>query len=135
MRNPVFDIMKGFGILLVIAGHWGGVNKYLFNFIFSFHMPLFFILAGYFYKPKDTSDSLSKDFKRLIIPYLFTCSLILFYKLALFIHNHDKTPLLRSLAASFWKWLKQPFLSLFCRYTFHWGYLVFACSILVQKHL
>lgn len=24
MRNPVFDIMKGFGILLVIAGHWGG---------------------------------------------------------------------------------------------------------------
>lgn len=102
MRNPVFDIMKGFGILLVIAGHWGGVNKYLFNFIFSFHMPLFFILAGYFYKPKDTSDSLFKDFKRLIIPYLFTCSLILLYQLALFIHNHDQTPLLRSLVASFW---------------------------------
>lgn len=65
-------------------------------------MPLFFILAGYFFRPKDTSDSLSKDFKRLIIPYLFTCSLILLYQLALFIHNHDKTPLLRSLAASFW---------------------------------
>ena len=29
MRNPVFDIMKGFGILLVILGHWGGINKYL----------------------------------------------------------------------------------------------------------
>lgn len=102
MRNPVFDIMKGFGILLVILGHWGGINKYLYNFIFSFHMPLFFILAGFFYKPKDTKNSLSKDFKRLVIPYIFTCSLILLYQLALFFHNQNHAPLQHYLVASFW---------------------------------
>lgn len=102
MRNPVFDIMKGFGILFVIAGHLPGINKYLHQFIFSFHMPLFFILAGYFYKPKNTLDSLSKDFKRLIIPYIFTCSLLLLYNLAIFFLNQDYVPLLNSLVASFW---------------------------------
>ena len=94
--------MKGFGILFVITGHWMGLNKYLYNLIFSFHMPLFFILAGYFYKQQKPKKILSKDFKRLVIPYFFTCSLILFYQLALFIHNLDQTPLLRSLVASFW---------------------------------
>ena len=102
MRNPIFDIMKGFGILLVIAGHLGGINKYLHSFIFSFHMPLFFILAGYFFKPKDFSTSLSKDFKRLIYPYLFTCSLIIIYQLTLFIYNRDYNPLFRSLIATLW---------------------------------
>lgn len=102
MRNPVFDIMKGFGILLVIAGHLWGINKYLHSFIFSFHMPLFFILGGYFFKPKDFSTSLSKDFKRLIQPYLFTCALIILYQLALFIYNKDYYPLFRSLIASLW---------------------------------
>lgn len=105
MRNPIFDVMKGFGILLVIAGHLGGlggINKIFYHFIFSFHMPLFFILAGYFFKPKHFYTSLSKDFKRLIYPYLFTCSLIILYKLALFIYNNNSGPLIRSLIASLW---------------------------------
>lgn len=102
MRNPIFDIMKGFGILLVIAGHLSGINKYLHSFIFSFHMPLFFILAGYFFKPIDISTSFSKDFKRLIHPYLFTCALIILYQLALFVYNKDYNPLFRSLIATLW---------------------------------
>ncbi len=102
MRNSEFDIMKGIGILLVVVGHLGGINKFLYNFVFSFHMPLFFILAGYFYKPKDTLDSMLKDFRRLIIPYLFTCSLIILYQLALFIHNQDHVSLLQSFIATFW---------------------------------
>lgn len=48
-RNRTFDIMKGIGILSVILGHMD-VAPFWRTFIFSFHMPLFFILAGYFYR-------------------------------------------------------------------------------------
>ena len=50
--------MKGIGILLVIIGHQDGVAVPLKHFIYAFHMPLFFILAGCFYKPKDITKQL-----------------------------------------------------------------------------
>jgi len=41
------------------------------NWIYSFHMPLFFFLSGYTFKIKDSvKDNLKKMFRRLIIPYL-----------------------------------------------------------------
>ena len=61
-RNPIFDTMKGIGILLVIIGHQDGVPVPLKHFIYAFHMPLFFILAGCFYKPKDITKQLFSDF-------------------------------------------------------------------------
>jgi fucose 4-O-acetylase-like acetyltransferase len=36
-------------------------------------MPLFFIISGFFFKPKPLMISLKDNFKRLIIPYLFIC--------------------------------------------------------------
>lgn len=79
------DYLKGIGIILVILGHsfsftgFDLINKekyfiyyYIFNFIYSFHMPLFFIAAGFLsnqeYKIK--SFYISK-IKRLLIPYIF----------------------------------------------------------------
>ena len=51
-RNEIIDIMKGIGIIAVIIGHMWNVPEVPYrNFIFSFHMPLFFLIAGYFYKP------------------------------------------------------------------------------------
>lgn len=103
MRNPVFDVMKGIGILLVILGHMSGnINPVMHNFIFSFHMPLFFIIAGYFFKPKEIKKSIEKDFNRLIHPYLFTCALMIIYYLIHYIWNHDFNPFLNSLIAAFW---------------------------------
>jgi fucose 4-O-acetylase-like acetyltransferase len=53
-RLESIDRMKGIAILLVIVGHLiqfngidGGTKSKLFNIIYSFHMPLFFILSGY----------------------------------------------------------------------------------------
>lgn len=44
VRNPIFDRARGIGMLLVIYGHmFHGIP---FAFIFSFHMPLFFIMSG-----------------------------------------------------------------------------------------
>lgn len=45
-RNNSIDIARGIGIILLVLGHIVTGNSYLFNWIFSFHMPLFFFLSG-----------------------------------------------------------------------------------------
>jgi len=59
--------LKAFGILAVILGH---IASPFGIFIYSWHMPLFFILAGFFIRfDLTTKDFIIKDFKRLMIPY------------------------------------------------------------------
>ena len=79
-RIDYFDIAKGIGIILMILGHMSLQDKYLKNFIYSFHMPLFFIISGYFFKERDNKQCLKNIFKKLIIPYILTCIFIIFYK-------------------------------------------------------
>jgi len=76
MRLSVFDILKGIGILLVIICHT--FMKEIGPYITAFHMPLFFIVAGYFYKQNSFIVHLRKDFRRLVIPYLFICIATMF---------------------------------------------------------
>lgn len=71
-RESTIDISKAIGILLMILGHCLGIPDILRNFIFSFHMPLFFILSGYFYKPNQIMDIIRKGNKHLVKPYLIT---------------------------------------------------------------
>lgn len=76
-RIKYIDIAKGIAIICVILGHLGisNINK----IVFTFHVPIFFFITGFF-----TNTNLSiKDFikhkvKTLIIPYLFTCLVIIF---------------------------------------------------------
>lgn len=49
MREKSLDIAKGIGILLVIAGHTYNIPEVARRIIYAFHMPLFFIIAGYLY--------------------------------------------------------------------------------------
>lgn len=69
MRNQALDIMKAMGIFLVIIGHniSSGVP---YHYIYSFHMPLFFIIAGYLWKERSVGQSLWHDFKRIMMPYI-----------------------------------------------------------------
>lgn len=80
-RNETIDIMKGIAIIAVIIGHMSIIPYMPYrNIIFSFHMPLFFILAGYLYKPNpDFKGKWRKDFYRLVVPYIFTASILLFH--------------------------------------------------------
>lgn len=85
-RDSCLDIMKGFGILAVIAGHCAGMQAYsnilTLKLIYSFHMPMFFIIAGFFYKEKrELLYKLKADFKRLIIPYIITSIAFLMYEM------------------------------------------------------
>ena len=67
------DITKGIAITLVVAGH-SYFPKNFSDFIYLFHMPLFFILAGYFFDFSKYCDNfkllLLTSAKRLLLPAL-----------------------------------------------------------------
>lgn len=86
-RDNSLDIAKAIGILLMILGHTTYSQHFLRQFIFSFHMPLFFLIGGYLYRPKGIKDSLKKDFIRLITPYFATCGVIIVYYTFLYTLN------------------------------------------------
>jgi len=78
-RIGYIDIAKGIGILLVAMAHTGLslVAPYLHQLIYSFHMPLFFFLSGYFFNPDiPFSQLFKKRFNAVLKPYLFTIFLI-----------------------------------------------------------
>lgn len=76
MRNPVFDIMKGVGILAMISGHTD-IPGLLVKVIFAWHMPLFFLVSGYFFRPQSLIEAWRKNISALIIPYLLTAVVML----------------------------------------------------------
>lgn len=72
-RNPEFDIVKGIGMVLMVLGHTYGPESLLWKIIYPFHMPLFYIISGYFFKEKETFAVIRTSYIRLLKPYLFIC--------------------------------------------------------------
>ncbi|ARD43587.1 acyltransferase family protein [Colwellia sp. PAMC 21821] len=67
--------LKLFGSLAVILGH---MNNPLNDLIFSWHMPLFFMISGFFIKIEGSIRALViKDLNRLMIPYFIFAFLAL----------------------------------------------------------
>ena len=90
-RNNSFDYIKGVLIVLVVLGHaislcYGVGNPTLwynpvFNVIYTFHMPLFVFISGYFFTSslkKSFVDVLVGKMKRLLIPAFLYSTIILF---------------------------------------------------------
>src|SRR5690606_24273652 len=71
MRDDKIDIAKGLGIFLVIWGH--NLNTgYIGTIIYSFHMPLFFMLSGIFHKQASSIMKMVKSKSRsLLLPFIF----------------------------------------------------------------
>lgn len=79
-RNIEIDILRAIGIFFMIAGHIG-FGDFFNTFIHGFHMPLFFIISGMFYKApaKSKKDSTQNGIlrnifhmvKTLLLPYFF----------------------------------------------------------------
>ncbi len=83
MSNRVgyIDIARGIGILLVVVGHndFRLFSQFAYQVIYSFHMPLFFFLSGYFFNSSiDFKSFVIKKFNTLLKPYLFTIFVIYF---------------------------------------------------------
>lgn len=79
MKNRLkwLDVAKGIAIIGVIVGH--SYDGFITRFIYSFHMPLFFILSGYTIKElpiENIWDATKKDLKRLILPCLYVRAII-----------------------------------------------------------
>lgn len=73
-RVDYLDMVKGIGIILVVAGHCGYLAKDALTVIYSFHMPLFFIVSGMIscYRRdelKPLKQVIVKRLKSLMIPY------------------------------------------------------------------
>lgn len=80
MRNKSIDIAKGIAILLVILGHISTTPLILKYWLYSFHIPLFFICSGILFSNKNEEMSflsfIKKKARRLLVPY-FSLGIIL----------------------------------------------------------
>lgn len=114
-RDYLFDNYKVLLIVLVVLGHFieVGVEEIPFLywlkwFIFSFHMPAFIFISGYFSKRQ---YKLTDLFRKLLVPYLIFE--VLYYILYVFIIQKDtelyllypKFSLWYLMALFVWKWI------------------------------
>lgn len=67
-RIGTFDLVRGFTMLCIVAGH--RFDGFVYLFVFTFHVPVFFLIGGYFYRPD--KKKLRVRIWRLLKPYLFT---------------------------------------------------------------
>jgi len=78
-RNRWLDIAKGFFICSIVFSHSG--NNTLHHYLFWFHVPAFFMIAGFLFKRIDNQHDLNiwtaKKIRRLLIPYVSFGLLIL----------------------------------------------------------
>ena len=77
LRNETYDLMKGIALMLMMIAHLALSPDSMANrIIYSFHMPLFFILAGVFAKEIALIPSFKqysiKNSRRLLLPYMVT---------------------------------------------------------------
>lgn len=76
-RIEYIDILRGIAMILVLIGH---NDTILTNYIYSFHIPLFFFISGLTYKGNSDSlkEVIKKRLRNIVIPY-FKLSLFLYF--------------------------------------------------------
>lgn len=77
-RLSWLDILKGIGIILVVIGHIYS-NRTVSNWLYSFHMPLFFLAAGWVYKEKTVITDIKRRIQTIVVPYFSFGLLVLLY--------------------------------------------------------
>lgn len=94
--NQLMSLLSIWGIFLVVLGHSGFEEPiiqhrlgYLHSWIYSFHMPLFFMISGYLFSFTNKNfgevvlgDFLWKKVKRLLVPYIVLGVILYFIKFA-----------------------------------------------------
>lgn len=84
-RIAYLDMVKGIGIILVVAGHSGYLPHNVLTVVTSFHMPLFFIVSGMLIRltgeeQRPFRQLLSRKLKNLMLPYgIFSLVYLLIY--------------------------------------------------------
>lgn len=94
-RISSIDVAKGLGILIVVLGHiLGESDFFLEKLIFSFHMPLFFILSGFVLKISNEKQKLNDILRsetKLIAAYIFYAVLYIIFNIPINIVGEHNT--------------------------------------------
>lgn len=75
-RNISVDIARGIAIIAVVLGHVGisAINRV----VFTFHLPIFWLITGYFTKEGESLPLvIKKRFRTLLVPYYTSCLIII----------------------------------------------------------
>lgn len=88
-RYSWLDILKGFGIIFVVLGHFCSIDS-VYHWTYSFHMPLFFLASGYLYRKRSVMSTIKHKFLTLMVPYfLFGIITSIYYVLNEFIFARE----------------------------------------------
>jgi len=71
-RIPWVDVLKFLGIFAIYLGHFGEESGKLYPFVYTYHVPLFFFVSGFFADAKKGEKLFSfivKKFRILMVPY------------------------------------------------------------------
>lgn len=89
VRLAYLDNVKGIAIILLLLSHSIPNEGNLKTWIFSFHMPVFFVICGFIFNLKYASTAMTREklhrhikkrFRNLVLPYVvFGLILVVFY--------------------------------------------------------
>ena len=103
-RINFLDIAKGLGIIFVVEGHCINGNSFLGRYIWLFHMPLFFLIAGCLFDSNKYVSFMSfaiRRFRQILLPCIYFLLIIVFLSFFLGI-GYEYKELLYSLPGSLW---------------------------------
>ena len=79
-RLDSIDITKGIAIISIIVGHMGfraSSDMSTDNWVFQYHVPIFFVISGYFLSTKYPVREFVRDKAfRLLVPYAITAGIL-----------------------------------------------------------
>ena len=85
-RSRTVDIARGIAMIAIVIGHLGvhDINRV----VFTFHLPIFFIITGYYLKTDESFKAVvKKRFRTLIVPYFLTCAAVIIFAVIINILN------------------------------------------------
>lgn len=122
-RDIQLDVLKGLGIILVVFAHTA--HNSASDFVYLFHMPLFFFLSGAALSFSwDADYHLGKRLYRIMVPYVAFSLLSFFYWRLVEsrfrpVHDGDLFPMLSGMLDMGW----QQFLNIFLAFSFEDAFL------------
>lgn len=71
-RLEYVDVARGIAMICIVLGHLG--NPDINRVVFTFHLPIFFFISGYFLSERGTyGEFVRRKLRSCIVPYYFTC--------------------------------------------------------------
>lgn len=103
-RLSELDILRGIAIFLVVFGHITHIAE-LRNYIWGFHIPIFFFISGLLFKPdkyNSFNDFLRNKIRNLVIPYIIFYLVTLCYYILIESHVRGGVSSLKLLLGMFY---------------------------------